>query len=61
MNRDPNSEKSGYIANSYLTILCDQIPRTYQLGMTFMQDNARIHTAKKIKDWFTDEGIVVLD
>lgn len=61
MDRDPDSEKSGYTANSYLTVLRDQIPRTYQPGMTFMQDNARIHTAKKIKDWFTNEGIVVLD
>jgi transposase len=26
-----------------------------------MQDNASIHTAKKITQWFEDEGILVLD
>ena len=26
-----------------------------------MQDNARIHTAKKIKAWFEDNGIPVID
>jgi hypothetical protein len=26
MDRDPDSEKSGYTANSYLTILNDQMP-----------------------------------
>ena len=61
MDRDPDSEKSGYTANSYLTVLNDQLPRTCQPGMTFMQDNARIHTAKKIKKWFEDEGIPVME
>jgi hypothetical protein len=27
MDRDPNSEKSGYTANSYITVLNDQISR----------------------------------
>jgi hypothetical protein len=48
MDRDPDSEKSGYTANSYLTILNDQMPRVWEPGMTFMQDNTRIYTAKKI-------------
>jgi hypothetical protein len=49
MDRDPDSEKSGYTANSYLIILNDQMPRVWEPDMTFMQDNARIYTAKKIK------------
>jgi hypothetical protein len=49
MDRDPDSEKSGYTANSYLAVLNDQLPRTWQPGMTFMQDNASIHTAQKVK------------
>ena len=61
MDRDPDSEKSGYTANSYLTVLNDQLPQTWQPGMTFMQDNASIHTAKKVKKWFEDEGIPVID
>ena len=61
MDRDPDSEKSGYTVNSYLTVLNDQLSRTWQPGMTFMQDNARIHTAKKVKKWFEDEGIPVME
>ena len=61
MDRDPDSEKSGYTANSYLTILNDQLPRTCQPGMTFMQDNVPIHTTKKIKKWFEDKGIPMMD
>jgi transposase len=29
--------------------------------MTFMQDNACIYTAKKVKKWFEDKGILVMD
>jgi transposase len=27
----------------------------------FMQDNASIHTAKKVKDWFTDNKVRTID
>jgi hypothetical protein len=40
LERDPDSEKSGYIANSYLAVLCKQMPRIYEPGRSFMQDNA---------------------
>ena len=36
LERDPNLEKLGYTANSYLTILREQIPRTYEPGRTIM-------------------------
>ena len=29
--------------------------------MIFMQDNASIHTAKKVKKWFKDKGILLID
>jgi transposase len=29
--------------------------------MIFMQNNAHIHTAKKVKKWFEDEGIPVME
>jgi transposase len=29
--------------------------------MTFIQDNARIHIAKKVKKWFKDKGISVME
>jgi hypothetical protein len=56
IERDSDLEKSGYTSNFYLIVLSEQIPRTWQPGMTFMQDNARIYTAKKVKKWFEDEG-----
>jgi hypothetical protein len=59
MERDPDSEKSGYTSDSDLTDLSEQIPRTWPPGTTFIQDNARIHTAKRVKKWFEDEGILV--
>jgi hypothetical protein len=49
MDRDPDSERSGYTANSYTAVLDDQIPRIWEPGMIFMQDNARIHTAKRFR------------
>ncbi|OAL75044.1 Homeo [Trichophyton violaceum] len=51
MTRDPESNARGYSSNSYLDILEDNLPSIWELGMIFMQDNAPIHTAKKITDW----------
>ena len=48
MERDPNSKKNGYSANSYRLVLNDQIPKVYKPSMTFMQDNAPIHATKKV-------------
>ena len=45
MNRDEDAPRGGYSANSYLEVLQDQLPRCWQPGMVFMQDNARIYTA----------------
>lgn len=60
IDRDSDSEKSGYIANSYPSVLRDQLPRIWQPGMTFMQNNPSIHIAKRVKQWLEDEGIMVL-
>jgi transposase len=61
MNRDKEGEKNGYTANLYLDILEEQIPICYEPGRTFMQDNARIHIAKKVKSWLTDNKILLLN
>jgi hypothetical protein len=45
INRDESSPKNGYSARSYLEVLDDQLPTIYSPGMTFIQDNAPIHTA----------------
>src|ERR1700712_5422114 len=61
LGRDWASKKMGYTANSYLDVLDDQLPRIYEPGLIFMQDNAPIHTAKKVKDWFEEAAIPLLD
>jgi hypothetical protein len=42
-----NLRGGGYTANSYLQVLNDEMPKCFELGWTFMQDNASIHSAKK--------------
>jgi hypothetical protein len=61
MERDPTTNKSRYTINSYFLVFNDQLPCMWQLGMTFMQDNTSIYIAKKIKKWFTDKAILVMD
>jgi len=61
MTRDEEAARNGYSANSYLEILNDQMEVCFEPDRTFMQDNASIHTAKKIKNWFRDEGISLLN
>jgi hypothetical protein len=50
-------KKHGYLAASYLEVLEDQIPKCYELGMTFIQDNALIHTTHVVRQWFTNMAI----
>ena len=49
MKRDPNSNKSEYLFNSYLVVLYDQIPRIYEPNRIFIQNNVLIYTVKKVK------------
>lgn len=57
MARDPESRRGGYSTNSYLQVLDDQLPRLWQPGLIFMQDNAPIHTAHRVRNWFNTQGI----
>jgi len=61
MDRDMESKREGYSAKSYIQVLDDQLPTIWQPGMVFMQDNAPIHTANVIKNWFIDRGIPVME
>ena len=49
MNRDFESKKFGYLANSYIEVLDTQLARHYTDNMCFVHDNAPIHTANKVK------------
>jgi len=60
MDRDFESKKHGYSANSYLEVLDAEVASSFanlDLGYIFMQDNASIHTANKVKKWFVDHDI----
>ena len=65
LDRDFEAKKHGYSANSYLAVLNDQVGPYYtdldDPGYVFMQDNASIHTAHKVREWFRDRGINVLE
>lgn len=61
MTRNGEAKRNGYSANSYLAVLDRTIERCWQPSMTFMQDNAPIHTAKKVAAWFKDRAMPVLD
>ena len=57
MDRDFESKKSGYSANSYIEVLDANLPGNYEQDLYFMQDNVPIHTVNKVKQWFEDNGI----
>ena len=63
IDQDFESAKHRYLANSYLEVLEAEVAPIYATldpGYLFMQDNAAIHTAKKVKEWFVDYGILQL-
>ena len=51
----------GYSANSYIDVLDQNLIEFYELGQIFMQDNAPIHTAKKVRLWFEMYGVEVME
>ena len=61
MDRDEEAKGGEYTANSYMAVLNDQILKCFKPGRVFMQDNASIHTFKKIKKYFKDQAIPLLN
>jgi transposase len=61
MPGDPDSKRGGVTSAVYLEILEDFLPTLWEPGLEFMQDNAKIHTARIIKAWFAEQGIVVVE
>ena len=60
MDRDFESAKHGYSAESYIEVLDAQVKPIFDTldnGYEFMQDNASIHTASKVKEWFRENRI----
>ena len=61
MDRDFESKKFGYSANSYIKVLDAQLACHYTDDLWFVHDNAPIHTANKVKAWFKEQKIDVQD
>jgi hypothetical protein len=61
MPGDPESKRGGVTSAVYLEVLEDQLPTMWEPGLEFMQDNASIHTARIIRAWFKEQGIVVVE
>ena len=61
MDRDFESKKHGYSARSYIEVLDAEVERIFEElddpGYEYMQDNASIHTALKVRQWFANRGI----
>ena len=64
MDRDFESKKHGYSANSYLEVLDAEVTLIFEdlddEAYQFIQDNASIYTAGKVKKWFRDRWITTL-
>jgi len=61
---DFESAKHRYSADSYLEVLEAEVApifSTSENGYEFMQDNASIHRTYKVRDWFIDRGITLLE
>ncbi|RFU28636.1 hypothetical protein B7463_g7705, partial [Scytalidium lignicola] len=61
MRGDPDSEHGEVIARRYLEIFEQYLPTVLDSDSIFMQDNAPIHTAHIIRDWFEEMAITVED
>jgi hypothetical protein len=60
---DFESAKHGYSANSYLEVLDAEVRPTFKeldLRYLFMQDNASIHRATKVQEWFNNRRILYI-
>jgi len=61
MEGDPTAPKGGVTARVYQAVLDRYLPPILGFGNIFMQDNAPIHKAHIIRDWFAIRGIDVMD
>jgi len=64
MDRDFESKKHRYSANSYLEVLNAELLPAYQNNdpsYIFQQDNAAIYTARQVRAWFIRYGIQTTD
>ena len=61
MMRDNEAPRGEYTAVSYFGVLEDQIPTLWEPGLLVMQDNARVHIVKTMRDWLKEIGIELIE
>jgi transposase InsO family protein len=61
MKGDPDAPRGGVTARRYIEILDEYLFTILDYDSIFMQDNASIHTAHAVRDWFIDHGIELVD
>lgn len=57
MKGDPDLARGGVTARRYIEVLEEYLPTILDFDSLFMQDNASIHTAYIVQDWFQEMGI----
>src|ERR1700712_5651469 len=57
MRGDPDTPREGVTAARYLEVLDEYLPTILHNDSIFMQDNAPIHKAHFVQQWFRDIGI----
>ena len=57
MRGDPNAPRQGVTAVRYREVLEEYLPTILDFDSIFMQDNAPIHKARTVQQWFRDMGI----
>ena len=60
LTRNSKIKRNNYFANFYIQILNNNLLEIYEPNLIFMQNNAPIHTAKKVKKWFEENDITIM-
>jgi transposase len=61
MEGDQNAKRGGVTAKVYIEVLREYLLTILEGDSIFMQDNAPIHKAHKVRDFFVEMGIKVMD
>jgi hypothetical protein len=61
IKRDKEFKGDRYSFNFYLKVLKEEILKCFKLDRIFIQNNTFIYTVKKIKKWFKDNTILLLN
>jgi hypothetical protein len=57
MDGDLGSPRGEATAKRYIEVLEEYLPTILNHDSIFMQDNAKIHKAHKVLDWFSRRGL----